>query len=110
MIEAPAAPSAAPRTHLDASLIKTLGRAHRWRRALLAGKAHTFNDIARKQGCTNRYVRRVLNLSFLSPDIVDAILAGTQPRNMTVASLLTRDIPLSWRKQRVEFGFASAHP
>ena len=75
---------------------------------LLKGKAHSLDDIAAQQRCTSRYVRRVLSLSFLAPDIVDAILAGTQPRSMTVATLLARDIPLSWREQCAKLGFRLA--
>src|ERR1051325_2764797 len=107
VIEAPTAPMT-KRTHDDSALIKALARAHRWRAALLSGRARSLDDIAARQRCTNRYVRRVLNLSFLAPDIVDAILAGTQPRSMTVQTLLGREMPLSWPQQRVTFGFAPA--
>ncbi len=108
VIEAPAG-SVTTRTHEDHALIKALARAHRWRSALLSGRARSLDDIAARQRCTNRYVRRVLNLSFLAPDIVDAILAGTQPRRMTVQTVLGREMPLSWPQQRVTFGFAAAH-
>ena len=107
VMDAPAA-LATKRTHEDHALIKALGRAHRWRGALLSGRARSLDDIAARQRCTNRYVRRVLNLSFLAPDIVDAILAGTQPRSMTVQTLLGREMPLSWPQQRITFGFAPA--
>ena len=95
-------------THEDHALIKALGRAHAWRTALLNGKANSLNDIAAQQGCTNRYVRRILSLSFLAPDIAEAILAGIQPRSMTVELLLSRDIPLSWQEQRAALGFKTA--
>jgi hypothetical protein len=108
VIESPTARVATPRTHQDESLIKALGRAYRWRTALLAGKARSLDDIAVKHGCTNRYVRRVLSLSFLAPDIVEAILRGTQLRSLTVATTLGREIPLSWHKQRAELAFTPA--
>jgi hypothetical protein len=107
VIEGPTAPMTR-RVHEDHALIKALSRAHRWRGALLSGRARSLDDIAAQQRCTNRYVRRVLNLSFLAPDIVSAILAGTQPRSMTVQSLLEREVPLAWPQQRVTFGFAPA--
>lgn len=89
-------------------MIKALGRSYRWRAALISGKARSFDDIAQKHGCTDRYVRRIMNLSFLAPDVVNAILAGTQPRSMTVATMLACDVPLSWQQQRTAFGFTPA--
>lgn len=106
VIEAPAAPD---RTHIykDATLIKGLVRAHRWRSILLGGKVATLNEIAQQHDCTQGYVGRVLKLSLLAPDIVAAILAGRQPRSMTLATLFARIMPLSWREQRMAFGFSS---
>jgi site-specific DNA recombinase len=45
-------------------------------------------------------------LAFLAPDIVEAILAGTQPVELT-AETLTRhaDLPLSWADQKRSLGF-----
>ncbi len=62
-------------------------------------------EIARKVGCTKRYVYKLLPLAFLSPDIVEAILQGTQPRHLTLADLVSMEIPHAWPEQRRQLGF-----
>jgi hypothetical protein len=47
---------------------------------------------------------RVLRLSFLAPDVIDAILNGWQPRGFTLEPF-RRPIPLEWAAQRKFFGF-----
>jgi hypothetical protein len=54
---------------------------------------------------TERYVGRVFECAFLAPDIVERILEGHQPDDLTFARL-TNKIPLSWSEQRRQFGFA----
>ena len=45
-------------------------------------------------------------LAFLAPDIVEAILAGTQPVDLTAETLTRRaDLPLSWSEQKSLFGY-----
>ncbi len=53
--------------------------------------------------------RRLVRLAFLSPQIQRAILAGRQPKGLTLARLLNEPIPLDWSRQAVRFGFA-LHP
>ena len=53
------------------------------------------------------YAARILKLAFLAPDIIEAILAGKQPRSLTLKRLL-RGIPLSWSEQRKRFGIGQA--
>jgi hypothetical protein len=50
-----------------------------------------------------RYVGRLIRLAFLAPDIVEAIVEGRQPANVT-AEAVTRyiEIPLEWRSDRSE--------
>ena len=48
---------------------------------------------------TDAYVCRLLPLTCLAPDIVEAILDGRQPRGLKLATLL-RGIPLAWEEQR----------
>jgi hypothetical protein len=44
-------------------------------------------------------VGRVLRLTLLAPDIVEAILGGWQPAEMTLAMLM-RPFAVGWREQR----------
>lgn len=55
----------------------------------------------------DRHLRRLVRLAFLAPDIVTAILDGTQPPLLTARQLLrASEVPLSWSEQRGIFGFA----
>ena len=50
---------------------------------------------------------RLLNLAFLAPDIVQAILEGRQPPELNVKAMTRRlQIPLAWEEQRRVLGFA----
>lgn len=93
----------------SSSLIKALARAHRWHEWILAGKVSGQRAIAQKLGLNERYVSRVLECAFLAPDIVEAILSGRQPSDLTFEKL-TRPLPLNWIDQRKQLGFPSPHP
>ena len=55
-------------------------------------------------GYSKRYVRRLLPLAFLAPDIIHAILEGSQPPHLKLADLLDTDLPLCWPLQRKKLG------
>ena len=76
--EGSAAP--APKPRRDDTLVKALVRAHRWRRRIESGRAKSITDLAEQEGVTDAYVCRVLPLTCVAPDIVEAILDGRQPK------------------------------
>lgn len=51
------------------------------------------------------YVSRILDLTLLAPDIIDAILDGKEPSGLSLAMLTKKQIPLVWEEQRQGFGF-----
>jgi hypothetical protein len=69
----------------DETLIKTLDRAHRWRRRIERSQAKSITDLAEQEGVTDAYVCRLLPLTCLAPDIVEAILDGRQPKELRLA-------------------------
>jgi hypothetical protein len=58
----------------------------------------TLEDLARAKGVHATYVSRVLRLTLLSPEIVEAILDGRQPAELQLDDLSMR-LPLDWRLQ-----------
>ena len=76
---------APPRARVDSTLVKALGRAFRWRRLLDTGAYATIEEIAAAEGINPSYVSRVLRMTLLAPDLVEAALAGRQPAGMTLA-------------------------
>jgi len=56
-------------------------------------------------GINDSYLRRLVPLAFLAPDIQEAIMDGRQPAGLTLQSLRDREIPMSWTDQREQLGF-----
>lgn len=69
----------AAETRGDPALVKALARAFRWRRMLEEGRYGSIRELAAAEGVDRTYVGRVLNLTLLAPDVVEAILDGRQP-------------------------------
>jgi len=72
----------------DSTLVKALARAFRWRRMMEAGRYGTLNELAAADKINSSYVSRLLRMTLLSPDIVEAILDGRQPVGMTLPGLM----------------------
>lgn len=90
------------RPRVDNSLVKALARAFRWKRMLDSGEFTTIAELARHEGITKSYMTRVLRLTLLAQDIVEAILDGTQGPEVTLAQLL-EPFPAEWEEQRKSF-------
>jgi hypothetical protein len=87
----------------DETLVKALVRAHRWRRRIESGRAKSITDLAEQEDVTDAYVCRLLPLTCLAPDIVEAILDGRQPKGLRLAEVLG-NVPLAWDGQRATLG------
>ncbi len=88
------------RSRCDPTLIKAIARGHAWFEELAAGRARSLRELAERDGITRRYVRRLVDLAFLSPELVEAILHGRQPVDLTATRLTELDLPLDWTDQR----------
>jgi hypothetical protein len=82
----------------DTTLVKALARAFRWRRMLEAGRYATINELAAAEKINSSYVSRLLRLTLLAPDIVEAILDGRQPEGMTLPGLMV-PYPVNWAQR-----------
>ena len=91
-----------PRTRVDSALVKAIARAHRWRQMLESGVHDTITELAAAEKINQSYVCRVLRLTLLAPDLVEAILDGRQPELLQLDRLL-RPFPVGWERQRREF-------
>src|SRR5215467_1332305 len=91
----------------DARLVKLLIRAVRFNAALVGSDGVPFAALAKRQGVSPSYFTRLVRLSYLAPDITEAILDGRQPRDLTADKLLAHSrLPLGWHEQRSVLGFA----
>src|SRR5712664_3209149 len=88
------------RSRCDPTLIKAIARGRAWFEELAAGRARSLRELAERDGITRRYVRRLVDLAFLSPELVEVILHGRQPVELTATRLTELDLPLDWTEQR----------
>ena len=87
-------------SRVDLPLLKAVARAYRWSDDLLSGRVQSVAEIARRERVTPRYVRRVLWLGFLAPKIVEAIVDGRHPEELSAQALTQRiDLPALWSAQ-----------
>jgi site-specific DNA recombinase len=84
----------------DPTLIKAIARGRLWFEELTTGRARSLHELATREGITRRYIRRLVNLAFLSPQLVEAIVQGRQPIALTATRLTELDLPLDWSEQR----------
>ena len=82
----------------DNTLVKALARAFRWKRMLESGEFATIAELAKREGIAPSYMTRVLRLTLLAPDIVEAILDGRQGSNATLARVL-EPFSMEWTTQ-----------
>jgi hypothetical protein len=76
--QASAPPWAKLPTGVDVVLVKTLAQAFHFQRLLDEGHHATIGDLARAKKLDQSFVSRILRLTLLAPDIVEAILDGRQ--------------------------------
>jgi hypothetical protein len=82
----------------DDTFVKALARAFRWKRMLESGEFATIAELAEREGIAPSYMTRVLRLTLLAPDIVEAIRDGRKGPETTLAGLL-EPFPAEWGAQ-----------
>jgi hypothetical protein len=74
-------------------------RAWKWQEELESGQYASLEDLAHSKGVDRSYAGRLLWLTSLAPEIVEALLAGQECEGLSLRRL-RREIPLSWEEQR----------
>lgn len=91
---------------VDSTLVTSIARAHVWAEEILSGSVAAMTDIAIREKVSDSYVKKVMPLAFLAPDIATAILAGRQPAHLTNQMMIRHmQVPLDWQEQRRVYGF-----
>ena len=88
-----------PRLRIDSALVKALARAHRWQRMLEDGECGSITELAAAEKVDRSYLCRVLRLTLLAPELVEIIMDGRQPEEVTLPALM-KAVPVEWEKQR----------
>ncbi len=87
-------------------LVTALARAFWWQELVDSGKYSSISDLAEALGLDRSYVSRIMRLTLLAPDIVEAIVEGRESSGLSLERLVRR-MPVEWEGQRKIFGFAS---
>ncbi|HEX4616306.1 MAG TPA: hypothetical protein VH230_10370 [Stellaceae bacterium] len=74
-------------SRFDPALIKAIARGHTWFEELATGRVRSLQELAKRDGISRRYIRRLVGLAFLSPPLVEAILQGRQSVELTATRL-----------------------
>jgi len=93
-------PKPAPRR----PLVVALAKAFKWQRMMETGEAKSLGEIGKRERVGRCYVRRILRLATLAPDIIDAMLTGNEPEGLSLRAL-GGNIPMVWAEQRKALGF-----
>ena len=94
-------PAAAPPPERDANqtLIEAIAKAHLWQEQLESGQYAGVEDLAQALGVDRTYAGRMLRLTSLAPDIIEAILRGEEPDGISMRKL-QKNLPVKWDEQR----------
>jgi len=91
-----------PRARVDNAMVKAIARAYRWRGMLEQGAYASITELAAAEKINQSYVCRVLRLTLLAPDLVEAILDGRHPSRLQLRTLLN-PFPSDWAAQAQYF-------
>ena len=90
-----------PAPRVDVALLKAIIRASRWREMLESGEYASAADLAKAERVNASYLSRILRLTLLAPEIIEAIVMGRQPSTLQLDDLL-KPLPAVWARQRSE--------
>ncbi|GAB4531635.1 MAG: hypothetical protein Tsb0024_00110 [Ruegeria sp.] len=87
-------------TQIDQPLLVALTRAFYWQQLLDDGMVGSGSEIAQREGLHHSTVNELLRLTLLEPAIIRTILAGQQPRCMSLLWFQRNPLPTDWVAQR----------
>jgi site-specific DNA recombinase len=89
----------------NARLVRLISEARSAQELLFGERDKSVDEIARLSGRRIGSFSRLVRLNYLAPDIVTAIVDGTQPPSLTPRQLIECDLPIDWELQRRILGF-----
>jgi hypothetical protein len=87
-----------PAPRVDNALVKAVVRAHRWRQMIESGKYASSAELAKAEKVNDSYLSRILRLTLIAPDLIEAILSGRQPSTFQLDEML-KPLPAAWALQ-----------
>ena len=87
-------------SQIDQPLLVALTRAFYWQQLLGEGMVGSGSEIAQREGLHHSTVNELLRLTLLEPAIIQSILAGQQPKCMSLLWFQRNPLPTDWVAQR----------
>ncbi|VVS96288.1 recombinase family protein [Erythrobacter sp. EC-HK427] len=88
---------------VDTTLLQIIQQGRTWWDEIVSSRK-SVAQFARDNDVTASYITRIVRLAFLSPRVIEAITAGTQPVSITADRLRRLELPTSWSDQHEMFG------
>ena len=89
---------------INPMLVKAIAKSYLWNNQLFSGEVNSGAEIQKREKFKSYgYIANILDLRFLAPDIIESILNGVQPRNLTIKDLF-KVKTLCWKEQRAILG------
>jgi hypothetical protein len=85
----------------NSSLTTAVAKGYIWNQLLITGKVKNMKALVAIAGVDDSYIRKLLPLAWLAPDVVEAVMEGREPEHIKLMDLL-KVAPLSWEKQRAK--------
>ena len=92
---------------VDSKLVQLIADAFAARQLVVSNPGLSINQVAIREGRCRKQMAKLISVSWLSPRIVDSIVAGTQPKAINRALLLETTLPVDWSEQETLLGFAA---
>ena len=92
-------------TNRDSRLIGLIAEAHAVQKTVLAQTGSLAQIASRLDKCRGS-LADMMRISYLTPDIVSAIMEGRQPASLKRKTLMATPLSLDWSQQRQQLGFA----
>lgn len=93
------------RSEVRVSIVKAVALGRQWLGELVSGQVQDTEALAIREQRSKRSVHMLISLSFVDPDIIEALIAGRLPRGIGITRLA--DLPPSWAKQRRILGISN---
>ena len=93
--------SIAPQGSFDARATPmqiALAKGHLWKSMLESGRVESIRQLAKREKVDNSHIGKMINMTTLSPQIVQGILDETLPPEITLFDL-AQNTPVSWDEQ-----------
>jgi hypothetical protein len=87
-------------SQIDQPLLVALTRAFYWQQLIDDGEVGSGSEIAQREGLHHSMVNELLRLTLLEPVIIQSILAGQQPKCMSLLWFQRHPLPSDWVAQR----------